>query len=76
VSLRDQENGSKEDGSVERSKIAIGRTPAQKGKLGTPWWRITIYAGEDREAIDGALSEALRLDVELQQRLLGVTEPK
>jgi hypothetical protein len=68
VSLRD-ENG-KNDGSVERSKIALGRTPRAKGKpAGEPWWRVTIYVGDARPDIDAAMEEALRIDVELQERM-------
>jgi hypothetical protein len=69
VTLRDPSTGTKEDGSIERSKIAIGRTPGPKNTVGAPWWRITVYAGDAREEIDGAMEEALRVDAELAKRL-------
>ncbi len=68
MTLRD-ENG-RNDGSVERSKIAVGRTPKRKqDRAGEPWWRVTVYAGDSREEIDVAVAEALRVDAELQERM-------
>jgi hypothetical protein len=70
VSLRDTDNdggGSRPDGSVERSKVALGRTPAQgqQKRAGQVWWRITVYAGDPRDELDQALDKALRVDREL-----------
>ena len=41
----------------ERGKISLIRN--DRGK---PWWRITVYIGDEREAVDQAVDEALRVD--------------
>jgi hypothetical protein len=64
MSLRDQDGG-KNDGTVERSKIAVGRTPGTARQPGQPWWRITVYVGDDRSDVDDAVEEALRVDAHM-----------
>ena len=41
----------------ERGKISLIRN--DRGKA---WWRITVYIGDEREDVDQAVDEALRVD--------------
>lgn len=66
MTLRDPSDGLREDGSVERSKVMIGRAPGGKGPSRL-WWRVTVYVGESKEEIDEAVAEALRIDRDLME---------